>query len=73
MWSFKIKTVGNAVVIRWDRGEGTVDVIIAVNYPKLTAAEIVSVKEYIAAPTGANRPDVTAEQYQEITGDPYSV
>lgn len=56
--SIKIRIVGNAVIIRFDYGEGSVDDIISVNYPRLSESEFVYVKEYIVSPEGANRPDV---------------
>ncbi len=50
-----VKIVGRAVIILFDRGEGTVNQIIANNYPKLTPEDTVLVKSFVIS----ERPDIT--------------
>lgn len=62
VYSYKIKTIGNACIIRYDRGEGPdLKTIIDANYSTLTDAERVQVTQYVQSPKtegGAGRPDI---------------
>lgn len=53
--ALQVKVVGKAVTILHDHGEGTVDQIIADNYPRLTQDDIVLVKAWITS----ERHDIT--------------
>lgn len=54
----QIKIVGKAIIILHDRGEGTVNEIIANNYPRLTTDDIVLAKAFIVS----ERPEIIVEQ-----------
>jgi len=64
IYSLKIKTVGNACIIRYDRGEGTISQIIEANYSGLSASEVEQVKEYIRE----TRPDCVIDAPAESEG-----
>jgi hypothetical protein len=51
------RIVGNAIITRYNNGEGTVNQIIAANYPNMTQEDQGLVKAYIIT----KRPDIDVE------------
>lgn len=57
-FSYKVKTIGNACIIRYNRGEAAdLKTILDVNYSAISAADRQSVVDYVAT----IRPDIPYE------------